>query len=406
MPSYLPTLSTLFRLFSLLSVLTISTLGTLLYTYQGKLIYPSNLPPGSREDRTRPDAYQLPFEEELLPTPDGEQLHAWFISRPNKRSRVVVMMFQANAGNIAHRLPIAAMLFKKIGCDVVMFSYRGYGLSSGTASEKGIQIDAQVVLDWVRKRNAATQAKLVLYGQSLGGAVAIATAARNASSTGIAALVLENTFTSIPALIPTVLPPARFFSFLCREVWQSDQTLARVDPKIKVLFLSGGQDELVPPSQMRELWEVATKRSQAGREWLLFPKGTHNDTCMARGYWPALASFLHRHLGHETDLSREAIAGGFNEKTMSGPGANPGGVPATRGEKEALQEMMESGDEEGEYGDDWASSTASASGGAAAGVRKRGGAGGAGPADVVDEEMETIETEGVRNARRGDGGKL
>ena len=109
MPSLLPTFTTLLRLFSLLSVLTISSLAGLLYTYQGKLIYPASLPPGSREDKTRPDAFRLPFEEEWLVTPDGEKLHAWYIgaSPEEKRSvgagegktqRVVVIMFQANAG--------------------------------------------------------------------------------------------------------------------------------------------------------------------------------------------------------------------------------------------------------------------------------------------------------------------
>jgi fermentation-respiration switch protein FrsA (DUF1100 family) len=83
-----------------------------------------------------------------------------------------------------------------------MLQYRGYGLSSGTPNEKGLAIDAQTGLDYIRNRADLKGNKIVIYGQSLGGAVAIGLAAKNHEGKGIAGIILENTFTSIRKLIP------------------------------------------------------------------------------------------------------------------------------------------------------------------------------------------------------------
>lgn len=277
--SYLPAFKTILQAVSFVSVLTVSSLAGLLYSYQTKLIYPSGLPSGARQDQTRPSQYGLPFEELWLKTPDGEKLQAWYIrkDKASERSPLTIVMFQANAGNIAHRLPLAAILFKQLQCNVFMLSYRGYGLSTGQPNEKGIKVDAQVALDWVKTNlhNDEGQ-RIVLYGQSLGGAVAIDAAVRN--SAWVSALILENTFLDIPALIPSVLPPARFFTFLCTEVWSSVTRLPQLDRnKVKVLFLSGAKDELVPSSHMKQLHQIC---KASVNEWREFKDGTHNDTCM------------------------------------------------------------------------------------------------------------------------------
>ncbi|CAO1627141.1 unnamed protein product [Jaminaea pallidilutea] len=395
--SFIPSLATLTRSLGFLSVLTVSSVAGLLYTYQTKLIYPSNLPGGAREDQTRPSRYGLPFEEMWLKTPDGEKLHAWYIraEAQQQRNPITLVMFQANAGNIAHRLPLAAIFYNQLRCNVIMLSYRGYGLSTGQPNEKGIKIDAQVLLDWV-KANLSSSQKIVLYGQSLGGAVAIDAAVRNASWTS--ALILENTFLDIPALIPTVLPPAKYFSFLCREIWSSRTRLPLLDPtKVKVLFLSGREDELVPPSHMTQLYGVCKAKV---KEWMEFKEGTHNDTCMKPGYFPSIASFLHRHFGHQTPFSREALSRGYSGG--KGPSSDAG---LTEGEKDIARQLD---DEEG-YSDgekDTASAAAGAAkeegaGAADAGLRRRGAGGLGGAGSVAPEDiMEEIETEGVQHAKK------
>ena len=170
-----------------------------------ELIYPRNVPPGARSEVPRPAHFGMAESEELmLPTPDGETISAFLISPENKSQarNVTVIMFHGNAGNIGHRLPIAKVLSHGLNCNVFMVQYRGYGLSSGKPNEKGIAIDAQTGLDYLRRRNGLKSSRFVLYGQSLGGAVASYLAAHNQQHGDIAGIILENTFLSIPELIP------------------------------------------------------------------------------------------------------------------------------------------------------------------------------------------------------------
>jgi fermentation-respiration switch protein FrsA (DUF1100 family) len=115
-------------------------------------------------------------------------------------------MFHGNAGNIGHRIPVAQMLDEAIGCNVLMLEYRGYGLSTGTPNEEGLMIDAQTGLDYIRQRTELRDTKIVVYGQSLGGAVSINLVAKNQKQGDIAGLILENTFISIKKLIPRYDP--------------------------------------------------------------------------------------------------------------------------------------------------------------------------------------------------------
>lgn len=111
-------------------------------------------------------------------------------------------MFHGNAGNIGHRVPIAKVLEENLGCNVLMLEYRGYGLSTGDPNEEGINIDAQTALDYIRQQKETQSGKIIIFGQSLGGAVAIQLVARNQEAGDIVGLVLENTFTSIRDMIP------------------------------------------------------------------------------------------------------------------------------------------------------------------------------------------------------------
>jgi fermentation-respiration switch protein FrsA (DUF1100 family) len=112
-------------------------------------------------------------------------------------------MFHGNAGNIGHRIPIAKILQEVLGCNVLMLEYRGYGLSTGVPDENGLKIDAQTGLDYLRQRAETKNSKIVIYGQSIGGAVAIHLVATNQDKGDIRGLILENTFLSIRKLIPT-----------------------------------------------------------------------------------------------------------------------------------------------------------------------------------------------------------
>jgi fermentation-respiration switch protein FrsA (DUF1100 family) len=212
------------------------------------LIYPSHMPPNARTDVPRPSQYGIKdFEELVIPTSDGEKLSAFYIRGPKggRNANCTLLMFHGNAGNIGHRLPIARMIINYIGCNVLMLEYRGYGLSTGEPDEKGLMIDAQTALEYLRNRAETRDHKIVVYGQSLGGAVSIKLVSKNQNAGDIVGLILENTFLSMRSLIPSVIPPAKYLTLLCHQVWPSE-TLIPTITEVPILFLSGLQDEIVP----------------------------------------------------------------------------------------------------------------------------------------------------------------
>jgi fermentation-respiration switch protein FrsA (DUF1100 family) len=169
------------------------------------LIYPRSVPADARTNVPSPRQFGIKdFEDLQIPTPDGESLHALFLRPPmgRRQRNLTVLMFHGNAGNIGHRVPIAKALQDTLHCNVFMLEYRGYGMSTGTPDEAGLKIDAQTGLDYLRQRPETRDTKIVVYGQSLGGAVAINLVATNQEEGDVSGLILENTFLSIRKLIP------------------------------------------------------------------------------------------------------------------------------------------------------------------------------------------------------------
>ncbi|KAI9832429.1 MAG: hypothetical protein M1819_004418 [Sarea resinae] len=289
--------STASTLFSYMRIPVIASSGIaallsgLLYFKQNELIYPRNIPTDARTAVPRPLEFGIRDYEELsIPTPDGESISAFFI-RPSNRQfarSITVIMFHGNAGNIGHRIPIAALLERNIGCNVLLLEYRGYGLSTGVPDEKGLMIDAQTGLDYIRERAETRNTKIVVYGQSLGGAVAIQLVAKNKGTGDIAGLILENTFLSIRKLIPSVIPPARYIARFCHQIWPSETVLPTITD-IPILFLAGLQDEIIPPSHMTSLHALCTARTKVFES---FPYGTHNDTVDCKRYFESITKFL------------------------------------------------------------------------------------------------------------------
>ena len=206
------------------------------------------MPPNARTDVPRPSQFGIKdFEELVIPTNDGEKLSAFYIRGPRrgKLSNHTILMFHGNAGTIGHRLPVARMIINYIGCNVFMLEYRGYGLSTGEPDEKGLMVDAQTAIDYLRNRAETRSHKLIVYGQSLGGAVSIKLVAKNQTAGDIVGLILENTFLSMRSLIPSILPPAKYVTYLCHQVWSSESVIPSITA-VPILFLSGLQDEIVP----------------------------------------------------------------------------------------------------------------------------------------------------------------
>ncbi|KAK4461281.1 protein bem46 [Cladorrhinum samala] len=262
----------------------------LLYFKQKALIYPSHIPANARTDVPRPSQYHFKdYEELIIPTNDGEKLSAFYIRGPRggTNSNVTVLMFHGNAGNIGHRLPIARMMIAATGCNVFMLEYRGYGISTGAPDESGLNMDAQTALDYLRDRAETRNHKYIVYGQSLGGAVTVKLVAKNQGKGDIAGMILENTFLSMRKLIPSIMPPAKYLAYLCHQVWATDSIIPNV--KIPTLFLSGLQDEIVPPIHMKRLYDLSKAPVKI---WKPLPGGDHNSSVIEEGYFEAIADFM------------------------------------------------------------------------------------------------------------------
>lgn len=264
----------------------------LLYWKQNELIYPRNLPIGSRTEEGVPQPNQFgisDFEDLRLHTPDGEILSAFFIRPSNKRQarRLTILMFHGNAGNIGHRVPIAKVLEEHIGCNVFMLEYRGYGLSTGTPNEDGINIDAQTAIDYIRNQPETKDDKIIVYGESIGGACAIRLVANNQEGKDIAGLILVNTMTSLRKLIPSAFPPAKYIAGLCHQYWNSEQEMPRIED-IPILFMSGLKDEIIPPSHMKDLYSVCRVKKKIWRD---FENGRHNETITEPGFFDYIVQF-------------------------------------------------------------------------------------------------------------------
>jgi len=160
-----------------------------------------------------------------------------------------------------------------------MMDYRGYGLSEGVPTEDGLNKDADAVLKYALNHPKLQGSPLVAFGRSLGGAVAVSLAQRYPGS--VSAVVLENTFLSVPAMVDCLMPLlAPLKDLVLRIQWHSDRKI--VELRQPILFISGLQDTLVPPEHMQRLFELSATHC-SHRDLYRVAKGGHNDTWEAEG---------------------------------------------------------------------------------------------------------------------------
>jgi fermentation-respiration switch protein FrsA (DUF1100 family) len=248
------------------------------YFTQGSLVYFPNV---AREHIATPAAYGMSYEDAAIVTEDGETLHAWWI--PAEGARGTVLLFHGNAGNISHRIEYARM-FRTLGYSTLLAEYRGYGKSTGSPSEEGTYRDASASWRWLATQKGVSGSDIVVFGESLGGAVACWLAARERPR----ALVLASTFTSVPDLGAEVYRflPVRLLS---RFRYNTRECLSQVEAP--VLIAHSPRDDIVPHAHGRRLYEAAREPKQ-----FLELAGGHNDGFIfTRAEWvKALGEFLDR----------------------------------------------------------------------------------------------------------------
>ncbi|MEW5723519.1 MAG: alpha/beta hydrolase [Thermodesulfobacteriota bacterium] len=236
----------------------------------------------------RPDDLGLVFEDVYFPAAgDGTRLHGWFLpAAAGRRPEAFLLFLHGNAGNISHRLENLAGL-NALGLAVFIFDYRGYGLSQGRPSEKGTFLDARGAWRWLAGRPGVDANRIVFFGRSLGGAVAVDLGLEHRPR----ALILESTFTSVRDMAARHFPLLPHF--LVPDMYDSLEKIGRVTAP--VLFVHGARDDLVPLSQGRRLYEA----HPGPKDFYLVEKAGHNDTFVAGGgaYYRRLLDFIRNPAG-------------------------------------------------------------------------------------------------------------
>lgn len=276
--------------------------------------------------------------------------------------RATIIMFHGNAMTHGDVIDLAAQ-FLNMGCNVLTVSYRGYGHSTGRPSEGGTLLFLLLVatFSWGREelgvlgKRAADLAPSsahrpanrcpnrsglprpprdtvpsphcqslsisliytaltlhlpqIVFGQSLGGAVAIDLTSRN--PTLVSALILENTFMSIPLLVRDWPSPIGPLSFLCTQRWPSIDRIPRISKDIPILMLSGDRDVVVPPKHMRGLWAAAKRRGDNDED--------------AEVICSPLLSFLCKPGRRSSNSKVDAVTIDVEAPGGGGPGAEHGG---------------------------------------------------------------------------------
>jgi fermentation-respiration switch protein FrsA (DUF1100 family) len=250
---------------TLISLLSIAAgiyvlLSLALYLLQGKMVFLSDLP--SRALTASPGDIGLKYEEISLVTSDDERLHGWYV--PAINSRGVVLFFHGNAGNISHRLDSIG-IFHQLGLDTLIIDYRGYGQSTGKASEKGTYLDAQAAWSYLVDERGIPAGEIIIFGRSLGGAVGAWLGSRHTP----AAVIIESSFTSGVDMARRLYPflPASLITRLRYPVAEYASQL-----ECPVLVVHSRDDEIIPFDMGQSIYKAVKQRKS-----FLELRGDHNN---------------------------------------------------------------------------------------------------------------------------------
>jgi uncharacterized protein len=229
----------------------------------------------------------LGYEDVDLASSDGVQIHGWWI--PASDNRGTILFCHGNAGNIGHRLD-SIRIFHQLGLNVFIFDYRGYGKSTGSPSEEGTYRDAAAAYIYLREVRMLEPEKIIIFGRSLGGAVAVQLAGEQEAG----ALICESSFTSAVEMGKVVFPylPVNLLVF---DKYDSIARVGRLSlPK---LFIHSREDDMIPFEQGERLYRAAASPKE-----FLEIQGGHNEGFLDSEdiYREAIDNFLNKYF-HRRD---------------------------------------------------------------------------------------------------------
>jgi fermentation-respiration switch protein FrsA (DUF1100 family) len=227
-----------------------------------------------------PGAAGLDYEDVEFKTSDDVLLNGWYV--PSEKDYATILFCHGNGGNIGHRVP-SILQFHRLGFNVFIFDYRGYGRSEGWLTEKGTYLDAEAAYHWIRQHKPGSG--IILFGRSLGASIAVHLATQVEAD----ALICESGFTSIVDLGVELFPylPVRWVSTIRYDTLS---TIRKVN--IPILIVHSPDDELIGIQHGRRLYEAA----QPPKEFLQI-NGGHNEGFLTSEeiYLPGILGFLQKY---------------------------------------------------------------------------------------------------------------
>jgi len=227
-----------------------------------------------------PEQLGVSGEEVFFTTEDGVRIHAFYLPAPGARR--ALLFLHGNAGNASHRLPNAADLVQ-LECSVLVIDYRGYGLSEGRATEAGVYADARAGLGHLVEQRGFPESRVIVFGRSLGGAVAVDLAQERK----LAGVILESTFPSIADVVADGLGGA-WLGALAGRRFDSASKIGRI--RAPLLYFHGDRDEVIRYELGRRLFDVAPEP----KAFETIHGAGHNDLTQVGGrpYFERIRKFL------------------------------------------------------------------------------------------------------------------
>ncbi|MEC4803840.1 MAG: alpha/beta hydrolase [Jaaginema sp. PMC 1079.18] len=255
-----------------------------IYIWQNRLIF---VP--TQELTATPKAYKFDYQEVWLPVPvpkSCDRLHGWWIETPQTPTKTLLLL-HGNGENISENLDRAAV-FQRLGLQILLIDYRGYGRSEGKfPTEAQVYEDAAIAFEYlVTERQIAPQ-DIIVYGHSLGGAIAIDLAQNHPH---LAGLIVESSFTSMRAMADFL---GGIYNFLPIDwiLHQHFNSMAKLPHlSLPILYIHGTQDRVVPYTMSQTLYEATSGL----KKLLIVPQADHNNVAeMGRqDYVNAIAEFI------------------------------------------------------------------------------------------------------------------
>ena len=215
---------------------------------------------------------------------DGLHLSGWLFTVGAAGPARTVIVFNGNAGNRAYRVALATAL-RRIGLQVLLFDYRGYGGNPGSPTEQGLAIDARAAREFLVNERHIEPQSLIYFGESLGTGVAVTLATEHPP----AALILRSPYTSMADVGQHHYPwlPVRL---LLRDRYDSLARIPRVQTRL--LIIAGERDSVVPAEFSQRLYDAASQP----KTFVAIPGADHNDDELLDGKMviDAIAKFVSR----------------------------------------------------------------------------------------------------------------